>query len=141
MDAMENKSTHLQMLQAVITRMGGNSFLLKGWSVTLVSALFALAADRANASFAYLAVMPVLMFWALDGYFLRQERLFRKLFDLVRALPPENIDFSMNTAPVAHEVVGWLRVCFSRTLFPFHFILLATVAAVSLVVKWGHVGP
>ena len=132
---MENKSTHLQMLQAVITRMAGNSFLLKGWSVTLVSALFALSADRSNRVFAYVAVLPVLMFWGLDAYFLRQERLFRKLYDRVRAIPPENVDFSMNTAPLTQEVAGWLRVCFSRTLLPFHLALLATVAVVSIVVK------
>jgi hypothetical protein len=134
-DGMENKSTHLQMLQAVITRMAGNSFLLKGWSVTLVSALFALSADRSNGTFAYVAVLPVLMFWGLDAYFLRQERLFRKLYDRVRAIPADDVDFSMNTATVAQEVSGWFRVCFSRTLLPFHLALLATVAVVSIVVK------
>jgi hypothetical protein len=41
---MDAQIAHLQMIQAVITRMGSNSFLLKGWSVTLVAALFALAA-------------------------------------------------------------------------------------------------
>ena len=41
---MDRQLTHLQMIQAVITRMAGNSFLIKGWSVTLVAALFALAA-------------------------------------------------------------------------------------------------
>ena len=40
---MESKIAYLQMIQAVIARMAGNSFLIKGWSVTLVAALFALA--------------------------------------------------------------------------------------------------
>jgi hypothetical protein len=132
---MGNKSTHLQMLQAVITRMAGNSFLLKGWSVTLVSALFALSADRSNGAFAYVAVLPVLMFWGLDAYFLRQERLFRKLYDRVRVTPPDNVDFAMNTVPVAPEVAGWFRVCSSLTLVPFHLSLLSTVVAVSLIVR------
>ena len=35
---MEKKIKHLEMIQAVIVRMGNNSFLLKGWSVTLISA-------------------------------------------------------------------------------------------------------
>ena len=35
---MESKIAHLEMVQAVITRMAGNSFLIKGWSVTLVAA-------------------------------------------------------------------------------------------------------
>ena len=32
------------MIQAVTTRMAGNSFLIKRWSITLVAALFVLAA-------------------------------------------------------------------------------------------------
>ncbi len=82
---MESKIAYLQMIQAVIARMAGNSFLIKGWSVTLVAALFALAAANTNALFVYLAYFPSFMFWALDAYFLRQERLFRKLYDDVRA--------------------------------------------------------
>ena len=78
------KLAHLQMIQAVVTRMAGNSFLIKGWSITLVAALFALAAANTNELFIYLAYFPTFMFWALDAYFLRQERLFRKLYDHVR---------------------------------------------------------
>ena len=48
---MESKIAYLQMIQAVIARMAGNSFLIKGWSVTLVAALFALAAANTNALF------------------------------------------------------------------------------------------
>jgi hypothetical protein len=45
---MESKLKHLELVQGVINRMAGNSFILKGWSVTLTSALFALAAKDAN---------------------------------------------------------------------------------------------
>ena len=60
------------MVQAVITRMAGNSFFIKGWSVTLVAALFALAVANTSPSFVYLAYFPTFMFWALDAYFLRR---------------------------------------------------------------------
>jgi len=53
---MDSKTVHLQMVQAVITRMAGNSFLIKGWSVTLIAALFALAAADSNELFTYLVV-------------------------------------------------------------------------------------
>jgi len=36
---MEAKLKHLEMIQDVIKRMASNSFLLKGWSLTLVVAL------------------------------------------------------------------------------------------------------
>ena len=101
---MESKIAHLEMVQAVITRMAGNSFLIKGWSVTLVAALFALAAANTKPPFVYLAYFPTFMFWALDAYFLRQEILFRKLHDHVRTSEEAVVDFSMNTQPFAKRV-------------------------------------
>lgn len=130
---IESKLAHLQMLQVVITRMASNSFLLKGWSVTLVSALFALAADKANVRFVYLAYFPVLMFWALDGYFLRQERLFRRLYDRVRVQPESAIDFSFETNSVASGVDTWLATCFSLTLLTFHGAVVASVLLVMFI--------
>lgn len=77
---------HLEFCQQVINRMGNNSFALKGWSVTLLAAIFALAADKAKVSTIWVAILPVLVFWALDAYFLGQERLYRSLYDQLRKL-------------------------------------------------------
>ena len=73
----ENRCKHLELIQGVVNRLSTNSFLLKGWTVVLVSALFALAAKDAKIVFAYLAYFPAFTFWLLDGYFLWQERLYR----------------------------------------------------------------
>ena len=73
---MESKTKHLEMIQGVINRLSTNSFLLKGWSVVLVSALFALSAGDSNPAFIFLAYIPTLVFWGLDGYFLWEERKF-----------------------------------------------------------------
>ncbi len=59
---MENKNKHLEFIQMAITRMAANSFLIKGWSVTLVAALFALAAVQDSHRFVWLALIPSLMF-------------------------------------------------------------------------------
>lgn len=131
---METYVAHLQMIQAVITRMAGNSFMIKGWSVTLVAALFALAAANTNELFVYLAYFPAFMFWALDAYFLRQERLFRKLYDHVRAGAEGPADFSMNTEPFEEDVDGTWKVGWSRTLRLFHGTTTATIVAVMLVI-------
>ena len=40
---MENKIKHLEIIQGIINRMAGNSFALKGWAVTLIAGIFALA--------------------------------------------------------------------------------------------------
>ena len=73
------------------------------------------------------------MFWALDAYFLRQERLFRKLYDEVRGTENERVDFSMNTQPFQESVDGTCRVAWSRTLFLFHGTITVTIVAVMLV--------
>jgi hypothetical protein len=73
----EKKLKHLEFIQNIITRMNANSFAIKGWSVTLVSALFALAADKADMKFILVALLPVAVFWILDGFFLSQEKQYR----------------------------------------------------------------
>lgn len=116
---MENKRAHLEMIQAVVNRMSVNSFLLKGWSVVLISALFALAAGDSQALFVYIAYFPAIAFWMLDAYFLRQERLFRKLYDRVRHFAETDVDFSMDTSVVDGEVAAWSAVVFSRLSYSF----------------------
>jgi len=131
---MEAKIKHLEMIQGVINRMANNSFLLKGWSVFLVSALFALAAGGSNIFFIYLAYFPALAFWILDGYFLWQERLYRKLYDKVRKMNESEIDFSMDTSPVVKEVDPWHSATFSKTLRIFHGAIIGTILIVMLIV-------
>lgn len=130
---MENKLKHLEMIQGIINRMAGNSFLLKGWSVVLISALFALAAKDSNIYFVYLAYFPAISFWSLDGFFLRQERLYRKLYDKVRMQKEEDIVFSMNTSEFTKDVSSWFCTCFSTTLRIFHGAILGTILIVMII--------
>jgi len=129
---MENKRKHLEMIQGVVNRLAQSSFLLKGWSVLLVSALFALAAGNTQPLFVYLAYFPAIAFWILDGYFLWQERLFRALYDHVRALEEDAIDFSMDTSLVRDRVRPWRDIIFSKTLIIFHGTLVTSIAIVML---------
>lgn len=45
---MDARLKHLEFIQKAVQRMASNSFTLKGWSVVLVSALFALDAADAE---------------------------------------------------------------------------------------------
>jgi hypothetical protein len=130
---VEAKLKHLEFIQGVVNRTAANSFLLKGWSVTLTSALFALAAKDANPLFVYLAYFPCATFWALDGYFLRQERLFRKLFVEVTANQNGDKNFSMNTAPFESKVDTWLVATLSLTLRLFHGTVFAVIALIMFI--------
>ncbi len=132
---MENKLKHLEFIQAIIARMGSNSFLVKGWAVTLVAALFALAAKDSNVRFVYVAYLPVLAFWSLDAFFLRQERLYRNLYDVVRVKTPDQIDFDLNASKQSNEKTGFWEVFFSSTLRNFHGIILIVVGVVTYVLQ------
>lgn len=137
MEPKASKLEHLKMLQAVITRMASNSFMIKGWCVTLVSALIALSAKDAK-YMVLVAFLPVLMFWWLDAYFLHQEKLFRELFDYVRENGKEDSDFSMRALSQKTEtkskVDSQLKVAFSKTLFWFYGWLFVAVSAAVYVV-------
>jgi hypothetical protein len=125
---MEGKLKHLEFIQAVVTRLAGNSFLIKGWTVTLVAALFALGAKESNPSFTALAYFPCILFWGLDGYYLSKERQFRRLYDAVRA-KTSPIDFDMNVEPVS-KTGDWIRATFSVTIWPFFGVIAAAILAV-----------
>ncbi|MGB8368022.1 MAG: hypothetical protein ACLPYZ_01690 [Limisphaerales bacterium] len=127
----DNKLKHLEFIQNIITRMNANSFVIKGWSVTLVSALFALAADKANLKFVLIAYIPVLTFWALDGFFLSQEKQYRKLYEEVAAKKEDNIDFNLNASKFNTGDQSWFSSTFTKTLVPFHGALLSVVLLVT----------
>lgn len=139
---IEDPIKHLEFIQNVINRMSSNSFLLKGWTVTIVTALFALAAQNTNPDFAYLAFIPIITFWILDAYYLRQERLFRALYNDIR-IDEENViqserPFTMDTKPFEKVVECWLRVMFSRTISFFYAAVIATVGIVIYVLIIKH---
>ena len=134
---MENKIKHLEFIQHTICRLADNSFRLKQWSVFLAAATLALLSQQpAPIGWAiFIPLIPVLVFWGLDGYFLWQERLYRKLYNQVRILNEKEIDFSMNTYHFQTNpkpFVQWLCVTLSKTLFIFHgcFALLILIAGI-----------
>ncbi len=135
---MDAKLKHLEFIQGVVNRLASASFRMKGWSVVLVSALLVLLARSDQGSATLLVVlMPVAMFWALDGYFLSQERRFRRLYDHVRALADDEIDFSMqDPATTPHRPFRrWFAATCSTTLLLFH----GGLVAFALLVAW-HIG-
>lgn len=68
---MDNiKIKHLEFVQNTISRLAGNSFLLKGWAVTLVSGIFTLSSKESNPLFFIVAYIPIIVFWCLDANYL-----------------------------------------------------------------------
>src|SRR5713226_9509943 len=80
----DHRIKHLEMIQGVISRLGNDSFLIKGWAVTVAAAFLGFAVSQHKWQLALASVGPTLLFWFLDSTYLRNERLFRDLFNRVR---------------------------------------------------------
>lgn len=128
MNIMAQKMKYLELIQGVITRMSSNSFSLKGWAVTLVAGVFALAGKDTDKIYFLVAYIPVCIFWFLDSYYLLQERLYRTLYDHVRVMDESHIDFSMSIESPQFQV--WENT-FASCLFSktesFFYLPLAVV--------------
>ena len=130
----ESKIKHLELIQGVINRLAGNSFLLKGWTVTLTAALFVFSAQGADLTFALIAPFSALMFWGLDAYYLWQERLYRLLYNEVAieseitlvTVPP----FSLDITKYKKQCSTWFVTLWSPTIFSLHGMNLLVVVIV-----------
>lgn len=127
---------HLRMIQGVINRMAQVSFILKGWTVTIVIAMFGFAANTSTPWLGLLTLFPSLLFGGLDAYYLKQERLFRCLYEKVRLDPDGKIipPFSMKTQPCEGEVGSWWRTLLRPTIRWFYgTIVLLTIIIIILL--------
>ena len=156
----DKKLKHLEFIQNVITRMNTNSFMIKGWAVTLVAALFALS-DKAHDQHLYIiSFIPVPLFWGLDGFFLATEKRYRVLFNKVADTAEDKIDFDMNPYHGVELIelkkdekwysrsrlrncwklnlskgLAWLSASFSITLILFYGVMLAVMIVVKTWLK------
>lgn len=131
----EDKLKHLEFIQNVISRMNANSFLIKGWMVTLVSALFALAAGGSDARYVIVIYIAIPAFWGLDAFYLSQERQYRRLYDAVRE--QASTDFSMDVSSLNSGRDSWFCALFSKTVITLYLFVLV-VAILAMFWLWQH---
>ena len=136
MDDKTKVVKHLEIIQGVINRLGHDSFLIKSWSMAVLVAgiVFIARAEVQSRCIVLVFLIPVIGFWILDGYFLWQERLFRKIYDEVRK--KDSTDFAMN--PIKHinePNCKWRNSIFSRTLNIFYGIEVLFVCIVFVILK------
>ena len=102
---MENKYKYMDYIQSAITRMASNSFYLKGWNVTIIAAIVALSIKESDWRIYACALLLNIVFWFLDAYYLKQEKLFRELYRKISAISDDAaIDFSMETREFKQNV-------------------------------------
>jgi hypothetical protein len=125
---------HLEFIQDVIERHARTSFILKGWSVTLFAAVFVLAGQGPQSALTMAAgLLPAITFWGLDTYYLRQERLYRALYDKRRKLAPDLSDrFNLDASSFKSSVPSWGATLFAPSIFWFHVsVVLVVVGALA----------
>jgi uncharacterized membrane protein len=129
---MELKIKHLEFIQATINRMAGNSFLMKGWAITIIGGLLAVSIKELNALYVYISFAVLFFFWLLDSFYLSHERMYIKLYDEVRKKSESTIDFSMSTKHVKGRC-EWRKCAFSKTMWLFYGGL--AVVGLILIIK------
>lgn len=132
----ENKIKHLEFIQSNIARMNTCSFQMKGWMIAILSALLAIYAStfekidgvsKGNKMFLLIGVVPTILFWFLDSYYLQQERKFRGVYDDVAEISKEETRNKIKPfeMPLNYYQGGkycLLRIMISKTVSPLYLI-------------------
>ena len=136
---MDKKISHLNMIQGIITRMGNNSFALKGWAVGIMIAVYAFAGNS-NVKAVIVTLMPLVVFWFIDTYYLMLERKYRFLYDQARTDNHE-IDFSMELTKDSAEKrkakarMGLYQVPKHYLFYPFFYPLMIVILVVVMILN------
>lgn len=124
----------IDLIQSCISRMAQNSFMVKGWVITLVAACCAVS-SLTNNEWKLLFIfgaLAIILFWYLDAFFLKMEHLYRFKYEWVikNRLSKDQHAFDLNpynkqmweTEKKEPSIMG---VMFSKTLMPMYLLLLA----------------
>lgn len=130
----EDKKEHLKMIEDIITRMASNSFQLKSWTVSLISAILIFADFKNEICFIWIAYIPIIVFWILDAFYLQLERKYRGLYNLVQkdyVNKTDNVScFDMSTKNISVDNI--LRIMISKSIWPIYVVILVATLIVLL---------
>jgi len=87
---VEEFHKEIDLIQACISRMAQNSFMIKGWAFMLIAAFAALTVEKIDLYvLSAVGIFIFLVFWCLDAFFLKMEKLYRFKYEWVIAERPE----------------------------------------------------
>ena len=130
----------IDLIQDCIKRMANNSFLLKGWTVSLVVIVLALGKDHEFEKLFPVLMLLITCFWYLDAFFLRTEKMYRKMYEWViknRKNTEEHL-YDLDPQRFSNTVAGEVKIMFSKTLcvfygIPFLIFLLGFLYQIEIV--------
>jgi len=128
-------SEYFTIIQKVINRMAQNSFLIKAWLVTIVAAIFVLTFSILNILIFGVLLIISIIFWTLDSYYLKIERLYRHLYN--SKVEEFNNDqkrkgmvlFDMNFKPYVNQEKKVPRIMISKSEALFYMPIIGALAA------------
>ena len=130
---------HLTIMQGVIQRMAENSRSCKVWCVTLVAATLVLVARTGEPQHALIALVPTLLFLALDAHYLALERAFRNSYNTFQGKLHEGKLAPSDLYRVAPAGMGLLLV--GRCLGSVSIWLFYPLVAATIILAWQLVIP
>jgi hypothetical protein len=122
--------SHLTITQSVIQRMATNSSSCKAWCITVVSAILVIVADKGKPQYAFLAVIPNVLFLVLDTYYLALEKMFRNSYnDFIDKLHKNKINSSdlFAVTPRGKLCKTFFKSLLSFSIWPFYLTLLIMI--------------
>ena len=127
----ELRVKNLEMLQTLISRMAGYGASFKSYCITLTTGVIGFGLTLKSPGVAVLALLPVLAFAIADAQYLRVERRFRSLFDIVRKQSWDSMpsfDISLESAPAQS-----FRGAITSWSIAWFYAPLATVVVLAVV--------
>ena len=125
---------YLNLIQANIARMAGNSALMKGFAATMIAAMFGMAVSEL-VKWYYIAILivPLIAFIRLDVYYLQLEKRYRNLYTFVAEHRQYNFNYSLdlkNSKFEEHRAAidkdsGFFETLFSVSVWQFYIWFLA----------------
>jgi len=119
---------HMDYIQSTISRMASSQFQIKGWCITINTAILTLFAnslgnpDGINPYFLLMAVFPTTLFWIMDARFLANERRLRSVYSEVAK---HNEDIAPFDMPLHRYKKG--KNSLLRCMFSFSNVLIYLV--------------
>lgn len=124
----------IDLIQNCVTRMGQNSFLIKGWALTVITIVLALSDKLIDSVYLCLVLLiPLGAFWYLDAFFLHTERMYRKMYEwVVDARQKEDYShlYELNPERFKEHVDSRHKIMCSVSLRVFYGIPFIIVVAI-----------
>ena len=125
-DSAALRVAYLNIVQGIISRLANSSSVIKGASVTVLSALLAFAGGEHVKFHAWMFILPGLVFMCYHTYFLQQERAFVKLYNIAAAQPiTTQISLVIDAAKINSAKETYWSVLFRKTIWGFHLPMIA----------------